>query len=93
MTVLCEQEGHQLRMHLVYGPEFPFEEIAYEFSVDGGVVPWEMNVFQTTEAALQLLCEPFDLGGFPSAIQSFQYYKHIYKYTQKFNIFALWKYR
>ena len=76
MPVLGKQQGHQLRMNCVIGPEVTPEEPGNEVAVDGGVISWEMDVLQPRADPFEVGFQFPDLGGFPRTVQTFQNYKH-----------------
>ena len=50
VTVLCEQQSYQLRVHPLDGTEIPPQKTADKVSVNGGVIPGEVDVFHLAEA-------------------------------------------
>ena len=71
MTVLCVEEGYQLRVYLLVGAEITFKETAYEVSVYWCLVSWEMYVFQLSVKFFQIILESFEMGRFACAVKSF----------------------
>ena len=63
-------------MHGIEGAETTPQECTDEFSIDGRVIPREMDVFQRAETFFQILLQPADLGRFPSPIQAFDDKQH-----------------
>ena len=62
MAVFREEKGHELRMDRLVGAEVSAEETAYQVAVYGGVIAWEMYVFETAEKAFEIISESFYLG-------------------------------
>ena len=78
MSVFCKKKGDKLRVYGFVGTEVSAKETAYKFSVYRCVITWEMDVFETSEDALEIFSQLLDLCGLACAVQTFQYYQHIF---------------
>ena len=76
MPVFGIQQGHQLRMDRIQGAETATQEFSDQFSIDRGVIAWEMDVLQRPQTLFQILFEPADLGRFTRSVQAFDDKQH-----------------
>jgi hypothetical protein len=72
VPVLCEKQGHKLRMHALVVAEISTEETADEIAIDRGIVSWEMYIVKRSEHAFQICSEFLYLGGFSGSVQTFE---------------------
>ena len=76
MPVFCKKEGNQLWVHSFVRTEVSTQEAAYQLSIDGRIVSWEMYVFEASEDALKIFSQFLYLGGLSSTVQTLKYYQH-----------------
>lgn len=77
MPVLGKKKGDKLRVHGFVASEVSAQETADQISVYGSVITREMDIFERTENALQIISKFLYLCGFTCSVQAFKYYQHI----------------
>ena len=72
MAVFGEKKGHQLRVYILIAAEVSAEEPADQISVDRGVIPWEMDIFESAVDAFEVASESLYLSGFACTVEAFE---------------------